>query len=198
MKYLAIVSFSLLVSIVSAAEPAPVQKGLTVHEWGIFRVHDDVDFANANLRAEWDDLPEFAYGHISNRLVPKHWGAFEIRRRPIIFFHAKEPTTVRVKIDFPGGKAGVWFPATESPAVYGNTKQPVAGGKLEWNIGVKQIPEGWQPKHPKVPSVSDRHWISRIRQVKSDEIFRTTAPILSMSSVRSLFITTVYSRKASG
>jgi len=154
-----------------AQGPAPVKKGLTVHEWGIFRVHEDVDFANADLRAAWDELPEFGYGHIKGRVVPHHWGAVEFRRRPIIFFYAQEPTTVRVKVDFPGGMAGVWFPATEKPAVFGNNKQPKVGNSLEWNIGVKQLPNGWQPKQPNVPAVSDRHWVSRIRQVKSDEIF---------------------------
>ena len=51
---------------------APIAKGLVVHEWGVFRVNEDADFANADLRAEWDGLPEFVYGHIKGRVVPQH------------------------------------------------------------------------------------------------------------------------------
>ena len=161
---------------IDAAEPVLMKKGLVVHEWGVFRVSDDVDFANAYLRAEWDDLPAFAYGHIKGRVVPQHWGAFEERLRPIIFFHADTPTQVRVKVDFPGGMAGVWFPATEKPVVEGQQKQPKFGSALEWNLAIKQPGMSWQPKSPAPPEVSDKHWISRIRRVKSDEIFARYGP----------------------
>lgn len=160
----------------TALTAEPVGNGLAVHEWGVFRVSEDAGFANAALRAEWDDLPGFTYGHIKGRLVPQHWGAFEIRKRPVIFFHANHPTQVRVKVDFPGGMAGVWFPATEQPAVYGMDKQPKIGSSLEWNLGVKQCPNGWLPKSPTVPEVSDKHWVSRVRQVKLDEIFARYSP----------------------
>jgi hypothetical protein len=165
-----------LTSIPTANADDVVPKGLRVHEWGVFRVNEDVAFANADLRAEWDDLPEFAYGHVKGRTVPQHWGAFEERAKPIIFFHAQKPLTIRVKVDFPGGMAGVWFPATESPAIIGFEKQPAAGNSLQWNLGVKNCPTGWQPKRPAVPEVSDKHWISRVRQVNSDEIFARFSP----------------------
>jgi hypothetical protein len=162
---------------VCAKEPAPpAANGLAVHEWGVFLVSQDADFANAAIRAEWDDLPAFAYGLIKGRAVPQHWGAFEIRKNPIIFFHAQEPLAVRLKIDFPGGMAGVWFPATDRPAVDGFEKQPKTGDSLEWNLGVKQCPKGWTPKHASVPEVPEKHWVSRIRQVKSDEIFAHFSP----------------------
>lgn len=176
-RTLAILTLSFLVSGAAvAADPVPVKKGLVVHEWGVFRVSQDADFANAEMRAAWDELPEFAYGHIKGRVVPQHWGAAEFRRQPVIFFHATEPTLLRAKIDFPGGMAGVWFPATESPAVYGNQKQPKIGGSLEWNLGIKQCPSDWQPKKPAPPVVADRHYVSRLRQVKSDEVFARYSP----------------------
>src|SRR5262249_42870927 len=130
----------------------------------------------AALRAEWDDLPGFAYGHIKGRLVPQHWGAFEERAKPILFFHAEEPVQVRLKIDFPGGMPGVWFPATESPSVFGNEKQPKIGSALTWNLGVKKCPTGWQPKSPAPAEVPDAHWISGIRKVKADEVFARFSP----------------------
>jgi hypothetical protein len=158
-------------------DPArPPVNGLTVHEWGVFRVNEDVDFANAAVRADWDDLPAFAYGYIKGRLVPQHWGAVEDRDKPIIFFHADRPTQVRVRVNFPDGMAGVWFPATENPAVFANQKQPKVGGSLEWNLGIKQCPNGWQPKAPAPPEVANKHWVNRVRQVKSDELFAKYSP----------------------
>jgi len=84
----------------------PVEKDLTVHEWGVFRVHTDAEMANADLAREWNNLPEFVYGQISGRNIPQHYGAIEIRRRPIVFFHAARPLEVQMKIDFPGGMPG--------------------------------------------------------------------------------------------
>lgn len=177
MELITLLLLGISASEVKDLEPVPANaKGLSVHEWGVFRVNEDVDFANAALRAEWDDLPGFVYGQIKGRVVPQHWGALEERLRPIIFFHAKEPAMVRVKIDFPGGMAGVWFPATERPAVYGFEKQPKIGGSLEWNLGVKQCPNGWLPKNTTPPEVSDKHWIHGIRQVKADEIYARYSP----------------------
>jgi hypothetical protein len=179
-------SIALLVAALAALLPAsataaelqqlPHAKGLVVHEWGVFSVNEDVEFANADLRAEWDKLPAFVHGHIKGRVVPQHWGAVEARRRPIVFFHAKEPALVSVKIDFPGGLAGVWYPATMSPAVYGMNPQPAAGNSLQWELGIKQPPGGWRPKAPAPPEVTDKHWFARVRQVKSDEIFARYSP----------------------
>ncbi len=167
-----ILLFIISTQAVCAEEAAPpAHNGLAIHEWGVFCVNDDTDFANAQLRAEWDDLPSFAYGFIKGRAVPVDWGALEIRDKPIIFFHAQEPIMVKLKIRFPGGMPGVWFPATERPATYAFERQPKIGDFLAWNLGIKQCPKTWTPKHPSVPEVPDNHWISRTRQVKSDELF---------------------------
>jgi hypothetical protein len=152
---------------------------LVVHEWGVFRVSEDAEFANAEIRTIWDDLPPFVYGHIRGRKVPQHWGAIEIRDRPIIFFHAETPTVLRLKVDFPGGMAGVWYPATERPAVYGLEKQPQPNASLEWTLGIKKCPQGWAPKSPAPPEIPDKHWFGRLRQVKSDEVFSHYSPNLN-------------------
>jgi hypothetical protein len=180
MKWLTILGSALIFALSASAaiEPlnVPSAKGLTVHEWGVFRVNDNVDFANADLRAEWDELPPFVYGHIKGRTVPQHWGAYEIRRRPIVFFHAKEPALVRVRVAFPGGQAGVWWPATETPAIERFQKEPKFGNFLEWNLGVKDCPNGWSPKNAAPNEVASKHWMSRIRQVKADDIFARFGP----------------------
>src|SRR5262249_40222759 len=110
-------------------------------------------------------------GQVSGRTLPINWGATEIRRRPIVFFHAAEPTQVRMRIDFPGGLPGVWFPGTETPAQIGNARPPKIGSFLEWNLGIKQAPPGHGPRQPSPPEVARDHWMARVRQVKSDEVF---------------------------
>ena len=157
-------------------DPNPSAKGLVLHEWGVYRVNEDADFASADMRSIWDDLPPFVYGHIKGRAVPQHWGAIEIFDRPIIFFHAETPTVLRLKVDFPGGMAGVWYPATERPAVMGLEKQPQPNASLEWALGVKRCPQGWSPKSPTPVEIPDKHWFARLRQVKSDEIFSHYSP----------------------
>ncbi len=168
MKWLAIlVTVSLGGALVDAEE---TNKGLKVHEWGVFRVNQDADFANAELRAEWDKLPAFVYGHIKGRVVPQHWGPVEPRLRPLIFFHADKPTSAFVKVDFPGGMAGVWYPATKRPSIEGNGRQPKIGNSLEWQVGIKQCPPQVRPKATPAEIAAD-HWIAQARKVKCDEIF---------------------------
>jgi hypothetical protein len=149
----------------------PKAKGLIVHEWGVFRVHEDVEMANADVLAEWRDLPDFIYGQVNGRVLPINWGATEIRKRPIIFFHAGLPTQVRLRIDFPGGVPGVWFPGTVIPSQDGNRKPPPIGSFLEWSLSIQQAPPGRGAQRAGPPPVSRDHWIARVRQVKSDEVF---------------------------
>ncbi len=151
-------------------------KKLSVHEWGVFRIHDDLDMANASVRSTWDGLPPFVHGHIRGRSVPQHWGALEERDRPILFFHADSPVEVTVRVQFPGGMPGVWWPGTEEPALFGNQKQPPVGDHLLWRLGVKQPPRMWYPKTPAPPEVEKGHWFERLREVKSDEIFASFGP----------------------
>jgi hypothetical protein len=126
--------------------------------------------ANADLRALWDNLPDFVYGYTRGRVVPKDWGAFEIRDRPVIFFHAEKPIECQLSIGFFGGMPGVWWPGTLYPAI--RDKKPIKIEKrLEWDLGIKQIPMGWQPKSKEPPEVANDHWFKRLRQVKSEEIF---------------------------
>ena len=155
---------------VAAEPPAASQKNLVVHEWGVFRIHDDVEMANADARAEWDSLPRFMYGQVSGRVVPINWGASEIRRRPVVFFHSPQPVSLRMRIDFPGGMPGVWWPGTHSPARLGNTR-PTIGSALEWNLRVKEALPGQKPQHNGFREVPKGHWIEQMREVKCDEVY---------------------------
>jgi hypothetical protein len=170
MRYAWVCGFGLLWTTGVRADEAPA-RGLVVHEWGVFRVHQDADLANADVLAEWRDLPEFIYGQIPGRVLPVNWGAAEIRFRPLVFFHAAQPTQVRLRIDFPGGMPGVWFPGTSNPVQIGNGKPPPIGSSLEWTLGIKQAPPNRGARLSAPPTVARDHWIARVRQVKSDEVF---------------------------
>jgi hypothetical protein len=161
---------------VSTVALADAPKKLAVHEWGVFRVHEDEDMANADLRALWDNLPEFVYGHIRGRLVPQHWGAIEIRDRPILFFHAAQPTHFTLKIDFPGGMPGVWWPATQIPAIFANQKQPPVGKSLQWEVSVKQPHADWFAQNARQMPVEKGHWFEKLREVNADDVFVRYGP----------------------
>jgi hypothetical protein len=151
-------------------------KNLVVHEWGVFRVNEHAAMANADLRAVWDTLPPFVYGHVRGRQVPQHWGAVEIRDKPILFFHADGPGQFAVKVEFPGGMPGVWWPGTQVPALEGIEQQPAVGKLLQWDLSVKQPAAGWRPKTPAPPPVEKGHWFEGLRQVNADEIFARFGP----------------------
>lgn len=167
---------SIAVLCVSTVALAAAPKNLVVHEWGVFRVHENEEMANADLRALWDSLPEFVYGHIRGRLVPQHWGAVEIRDRPVLFFHAAKPTQFTLKIDFPGGMPGVWWPATQIPAIFANQKQPPVGKSLQWEVSVTQPHADWFAQNVKQMPVEKGHWFEKLREVKADEIFVRFGP----------------------
>ncbi len=168
---------SLLVGLLASSLAwADASNKLAVHEWGVSRVHEDEELANADLRALWDNLPEFVYGHIRGRLVPQHWGAIEIRDRPILFFHANQPAHFILKIDFPGGMPGVWWPATQSPAIFANQKQPEVSKFLQWEVSVKQPHAAWFARNVQQTPVEKGHWFNRLREVKADDIFVRYGP----------------------
>ena len=158
-----------LTGLTTGAEPAPV-KGFAVHEWGIFRVHDDVDVANADVRAEWDGLPAFMYGHVTGRDVPVNWGPVEVRRQPVVFFHAPKTMSVRMKIEFPGGMPGVWWPGARSPVTF-RTKRPEIGTLIDWELYLKECPPGRRPQHNGLREVARGSWVEKLRAVKCDEVY---------------------------
>jgi len=150
--------------------PAPLHKGLALHEWGVWRIHDDLELANADMRAVWEGLPKFVYGQVAGRDLPRHWDNRNVDR-PIIFFHAAEPVDVTLRVDFPGGLPAVWWPGTVSPAV---REGQVFGGPrpfrhLEWRLRIKEAPKGERALG--APAVDDGHWVKTLRAVKADDVY---------------------------
>ena len=164
MRIAIVAAAALTASAASAADPI---KGLTVHEWGVFRVHADAESANADARAVWDALPGFVYGQVKGRKLPMHWPSLEIRDKPVIFFHTGREADVSLRVDFPGGMPGVWWPGTQEQAV---TDGRLAGaetgkpaGHLQWRLHVGG-------RGPVPPAVADGHWIGRLRKVDAAHV----------------------------
>jgi hypothetical protein len=162
------------VAFVQAEEP---RKGFVVHEWGVFRVYNDVELANADMRAIWQGLPKFFYGQVSGRDLPKFWRNVEAVDKPVIFFHTSESVEVELRIDFPGGVPAVWWPGTETPAVqYGKvTPAPKEGEPfrfLAWRLYLKEPPKTGIPMGKvELARVDDKHWVKTLREVKAEDVY---------------------------
>jgi hypothetical protein len=159
-----------------AKEPAePPVKGFFVHEWGVFRVHDDVQLANADLRAEWDGLPRFVYGQTTTRDFPRHWDRVQVEvLKPVIFLHAPRPMAAELRVDFPSGAPAVWWPATQSPAYDGDefqvTKKPERPARsLQWKLHLRQPP--WKSPPLGLKPLSRGHWMQTLREVQCDDVY---------------------------
>ena len=158
-----------------AADPPPA-KGLVVHEWGVWRVHNDVELANADMRAIWDGLPKFVYGQVSGRNLPRHWQNLEPVDRPVLFFHTPAALALEVRIDFPSGLPAVWWPGTTEPAVrdgriVGRQREDAPFRHLQWNLNVKQAPPTRRGRELVLERIDDKHWVTTLRKVKADDVF---------------------------
>src|SRR5271166_1090614 len=152
------------VGIALAADPAETpQKGLLVHEWGVINVYNDAELANADMRSVWESLPDFVYGNVDRRHIPQE---VVIVLAPVIYFHAPKELAVQVKVEFPGGRPAVWWPANANIDRHGgrlgNVSQKATCDKhLEWNLtlkapdadasGLRALPKG--------------HWMAACRTV---------------------------------
>jgi hypothetical protein len=145
---------------ISSAEPAPM-KGLAVHEWGVVSVYSDVELANADMRDEWAGLPKFVYGQVDGRLQPERFLAV---KAPVLYFHAPQPLTATVRVEFPGGKPAVWWPANSNSLPNGLNAQPLT--LLQWNAQVRASNAN-NFKHTTLPK---GHWMEALRDVKADDV----------------------------
>ena len=152
----------------------PVQ-GFLVHEWGVWSIHDDVELANADMRSQWNELPDFVYGQTTTRDFPRHWDAPPTAvKKPVLFLHAPSAMTAELRVDFPAGVPAVWWPATEEPAYQGVLgeedsvpKKPARS--LAWKVSLKRPQRQEQGIHEyhKLPKP---HWMQTLRDVKCDDV----------------------------
>src|SRR5947199_10286237 len=116
-RFLTLFALLFLAPKIVAAPLAPVVDGFAVHEWGVFRVYDDLDLANADMKAVWDAAPKWVHGQITGRELPKQWRNLQAVDKPVVFFHAPKPMSVRLRVDFPNGLPALWWPGTRVPAL---------------------------------------------------------------------------------
>jgi hypothetical protein len=156
------------VGIALAADPAETpQKGLLVHEWGVINVYNDVELANADMRAVWESLPPFIYGNVDRRRVPRELVQVFA---PVMYFHTPAALQVQVKVEFLGGRPAVWWPANSNIPRYtprGMT-QATCDKHLEWQLKlITPNDSTFQQPLPK------DHWLSACRAVKAADVFAT-------------------------
>jgi hypothetical protein len=171
-----------------AAEPAPAPapadgpirnpagvKGYSVHEWGVFTIHPNAEFANAGLAAEWADCPKELY-----RTEPPNLRNLPYRgsvSKPIVYFHwdAEQPPPekgVAMKVRFPVGRPVIWWPASEEGEGFNPVRQEVTD-TLSWRLFLRKPPLGGGPlgKQPRAPQVAADHWYAQARKVKAEPVF---------------------------
>jgi len=154
-----------------AADPAETpQKDLVVHEWGVISVYNDVELANADMRAVWAGLPKFVYGNVDRRSIPEQ---IVIITAPVIYFHTPNELLVNVKVEFPGGRPAVWWPANSNDGSYvgplmrrGDAKdlRVTSDKHLEWSLNLTKPP----PDSPKRPQKEDNPYPRNIVEKLQD------------------------------
>jgi hypothetical protein len=149
--------------------PAPeaggqAANGVTVHEWGVLSVYNDIELANADMRAEWDGLPKFVHGRVDGRTVPVYNGPV---RAPVLYFHAQQPIGLNVKVDFPKGKPAVWWPGNAIGGRGGIQAQAVQPeSSLTWNFQLRPS----NAANYKLKELPKGHWMEALRNVKAEDV----------------------------
>jgi hypothetical protein len=159
----------------AGADEAPKEpgKGYTLHEWGVFMVHPNLDLANADMRAEWESMPKEFYGQTVGRSLP----VSEIPvKKPVVYFHAPEAMEVTLRVDFPKpGAPAVWWPATAKPCFSGDgriLRVPVLHHSLEWRLHLKNnFPTRGAGDLAFRVFGAEADWIKTLRDVKADDVF---------------------------
>jgi hypothetical protein len=100
------------------------EQDLTVHEWGVFTVFNDRQYANLNRKAEWGDLPDFFYRQFPKQRLRWSPGAWD---KPLIYFYSKRPSLkLNVSVKFVRGAPVVWWPAAAKPVDDSGRGEPAA------------------------------------------------------------------------
>jgi hypothetical protein len=155
---------------------AVTKDDLSLHEWGVFTVYDDMRWANAGRKAEWLSLPKFFYRQFPTqrlRWSPSSWD------KPIIYFYSRrEGLKVNVKVDFGAGTPVVWWPCASSPVnpegFYGGKAKQVTKGlpfrALEWSVLLGAIlPTTVEMPDAPNPKLADGNLLHGIKMIKAEE-----------------------------
>ncbi len=148
------------------------EKNLTVHEWGVFSVYNDEQFANVEMKEEWAAMPDFFYTQF-----PKQKLKFEpaFISKPIIYFYTDRPgLTIDAKVTFAEGAPVIWWPCASSPVDNGLRDGPLPLFRsIEWSaflgqsapptsnhLGDRTPPKSTFPEERQFPEAS---WLTKAR-----------------------------------
>jgi hypothetical protein len=134
------------------------KEDLIVHEWGVFTVFNDVDYANANMRAEWSSLPPVLYRQFPDPRLRFDQGGMIVKKPFIYFYSPRAGLSVEAKVTFTKGAPVVWWPAVATPT----TSNPGRGPDGKAIRGPLFRDLTWQVwLGPSAPSVNFRNFAFR-------------------------------------
>ena len=126
-------TFLVLIANFALAERLPSENPLTVHEWGTFTSVTRLD----GRAAVWaplqgpGDLPCFV-----ERLGQGNYKLFYGMVRmetPVLYFYARSPLTLSVKVDFPKGWVTEWFPKASTDMPHVPDAVSPGNGSIAWD-----------------------------------------------------------------
>jgi len=165
-----------------AAEPT-----YDLHEWGVFPVPRNVEWAMQDTRAELSGMPAFFCMVWPREKLP--W--FGPVRKPVIYLYPTQPLQVSLTIRFAEGRPLVWWPAASSPVGGVPNQTP---NELQFDLRVgdvappgssqrkrldelaksgQEIPD-WDKKALKDTEpfeVAKGHWVEMLREVPSAKVY---------------------------
>ena len=128
-----------------AAEIAPPESGLVVHEWGTFTTVAD----HAGNSMDWlpltapSDVPCFVH-HFEGNLKFITWGKVRMET-PVLYFYAGRPMTASVKVDFPKGIITEWYPRANRDAGWSPTT--ISWNPIHLSSSRSAVPQEDKPSH---------------------------------------------------
>ena len=130
-----------------AAEIAPPESGLVVHEWGTFTtVADQAGNSMAWLPlAAPSDVPCFVHRFNGQNL--KFISYDKVRMEtPVIYFYAAHPMTASVTVEFPNGRITEWYPQASRQESVG-AANTIAWSQIQLSSSRPALPQEGKPSH---------------------------------------------------
>ncbi|MBK7883720.1 MAG: hypothetical protein IPJ81_07915 [Chitinophagaceae bacterium] len=111
-------AFVLISLVILKSNSKPAQSDLTVHEWGTFTtLHDSKGNQLSGVYLEEEGLPRFVHSLSPQYPSVKGGKGFTTPENvtvkmetPVIYFYSPKAINASVKVDFPQGAIGQWYP----------------------------------------------------------------------------------------
>jgi hypothetical protein len=155
----------------SADLPAPTY---TLHEWGVFIIPKGNEYAQQDLKREWQSFPPFFhFDSAVEKAIPAPDGDMIIALKPVIWLRADQPLEADIRIGFPHGRPMVWWPQA-------TIERAGASAALTFKLSIRQD----KPAPYSVREVPADHWLARLRRVPGDWLTATARASVSSKGLR--------------